>query len=406
MSVQGPVILAQPQRIEAKLGETAAFSVRASGKGALRYQWRFNGARIIGSTSANLALSNITASDEGEYTVEITDDAGTVLSNSARLLLFRDSDGDGLGDGFERGVGRYELVSGSFTWGEAKADAEKRGGHLATIVSQTEWDSIVAVMGDFYARLSIWLGGTDAVTEGSWKWITGEPWGYTRWPSGEPDNLGDQDYVLAIGNGLWNDYAPSLRAHYLLELGFYTDPNKPDTDGDGFNDGIEYEAGSIPTDSSSRPLPKIIAQPQSVNVIAGSAFTLAVSANGYGSLTYQWRRNGVAITGATAATFSLSNAQHANAGVYDVVLRNASGTRTSAPALIRITPVLEVERLNNGFVAIQLLDSWALGWVVETSADLKTWQRLGAMTYADGLGVFLDAAAVGKPQRFYRVVSP
>jgi len=37
---------------------------------------------------------------------------------------------------------------------------------------------------------------------------------------------------------------------------------------------------------------------------------------------------------------------------------------------------------------------------------LKTWQRLGAMTYADGLGVFLDATAVGKPQRFYRVVSP
>ena len=79
---------------------------------------------------------------------------------------------------------------------------------------------------------------------------------------------------------------------------------------------------------------------------------------------------------------------------------------TSASVVVNVTPVLEVERLNNGFMIIQLLDSRPLGWRVESSADLKTWQALGPMTFNDGLGVFLDATVSGKPQRFYRAVAP
>jgi len=413
-----PAFSAQPQSQTVHEGSTVVLAVSATGSAPFSFQWQWNAVNLAGATTSVLILNKVTLNQAGNYRVVVSNSVGSVTSAVAVLTVLpagsplnisgSDSDGDGLTAEFERGVGRYELISGSFTWLEAKVDAEKRGGRLATIISQAEWNSIVAVMGNFFDGLGIWIGATDTINKGSWTWVTGEPWGFTRWSvGGEPRSARDEHYALIIGNGLWNAQSGSVRqGYYLLERGFYTDPNNPDTDGDGFNDGIEYEAGSIPTDSSSRPLPKIIAQPQSVNVIVGSAFTLAVSANGFGSLTYQWRRNGVAINGATSATFSLSNAQHANAGAYDVVLRNASGTTTSAVALVRITPVLEAERLNNGFVAIQLLDSRALGWVVETSADLKTWQRLGAMTYADGLGVFLDATAVGKPQRFYRVASP
>jgi hypothetical protein len=354
-----------------------------------------------------LVLPNVTALDEGEYTVQITDDTGSVLSNPARLILFRDSDGDGLSDNFERGVGRYELVRGSFTWQEAKADAEKRGGHLATIVSQAEWDSIVAVIGSFYQGLSIWIGGTYATNTGSWKWVTGEPWGFTRWTSDAPNKIGDQDHALIIGNGLWNDYPSSLTAYYLLERGFYTDPNNADTDGDGFKDGDEYDGGSIPTDPASRPIPKIKSQPQPMNVIVGNSFTLAVAVDGFGApVSYQWRWNGMAIPNATNATLTIANAQHVHAGRYDVVASNRVGSVTSAAGVVRITPVLDVQRLNNGFVILQLLDARPLNWRVEVSENHLTWRTLGAMTYTDGLGVFLDATAVQSSRRFYRVVSP
>ena len=76
----------------------------------------------------------------------------------AKSATIKDTDGDGLIDDYERGVGRYELIRDGFTWELAKADAEKRGGHLATIVSQAEWDSIVAVLGNFYEGKSVFIG--------------------------------------------------------------------------------------------------------------------------------------------------------------------------------------------------------------------------------------------------------
>jgi hypothetical protein len=66
---------------------------------------------------------------------------GQLYANEAGNL---DSDGDGLTDAWERGYGRYQIILGNFTWEQAKADAEMRGGHLATITSEAEWNSIAS----------------------------------------------------------------------------------------------------------------------------------------------------------------------------------------------------------------------------------------------------------------------
>ena len=144
-----------------------------------------------------------------------------------------------------------------------------------------------------------------------------------------------------------------------------------------------------------------------MNVIVGNSFTLAVAVDGFGApVSYQWRWNGMAIPNATNATLTIANAQHVHAGRYDVVASNRVGSVTSAAGVVRITPVLDVQRLNNGFVILQLLDARPLNWRVEVSENHLTWRTLGAMTYTDGLGVFLDATAVQSSRRFYRVVSP
>ena len=56
--------------------------------------------------------------------------------------LEEDTDGDGLTDEYEVGRGRYKLIAGSYDWKSAKSDAESRGGHLATITSQEEWEAV------------------------------------------------------------------------------------------------------------------------------------------------------------------------------------------------------------------------------------------------------------------------
>lgn len=56
-----------------------------------------------------------------------------------------------------------------------------------------------------------WIGATDEITEGEFKWVTGETFSYTNWISGQPNNSGNEDYVAAgVGPGnpfpKWADF--------------------------------------------------------------------------------------------------------------------------------------------------------------------------------------------------------
>jgi hypothetical protein len=184
-----------------------------------------------------------------------------------------DTDGDGLTDAWERGVGRYQVVEGSFTWEQAKADAEAKGGHLATITSEGEWSLINSILGSEINGKNLWLGGTDSETEGMWKWITGESWTYSRWKPSEPNNSfagNPESFVQIYGSEddqlRWNDLPNSVlgitsnwpwgNPSYLLEFGYPTDPTKADTDGDGFNDKAESLAGTDPNSATVFPNPE------------------------------------------------------------------------------------------------------------------------------------------------------
>lgn len=82
-------------------------------------------------------------------------------------------------------------------------------------------------------------------------------------------------------------------------------------------------------------LPEISAAPVARSVFAGESVTLQVSASGTGPFTYQWRKNGVLIDGATGATLVLAGTP-AEAGSYDVVVSNSHGSVTSAAATVNV----------------------------------------------------------------------
>src|SRR5204863_354190 len=54
-----PTIATQPQSLTLTQGQTATFSVVADGTPALTYQWYFNGAKLTGSTSTSLSITNV-----------------------------------------------------------------------------------------------------------------------------------------------------------------------------------------------------------------------------------------------------------------------------------------------------------------------------------------------------------
>jgi len=82
--------------------------------------------------------------------------------------------------------------------------------------------------------------------------------------------------------------------------------------------------------------PLILDQPISLIITEGSNAVFGVSATGVPSPSYQWRHNGVDISGATASVLSLTGIQPNAGGLYSVIVSNAYGVLTSSNALLRI----------------------------------------------------------------------
>jgi hypothetical protein len=86
-------------------------------------------------------------------------------------------------------------------------------------------------------------------------------------------------------------------------------------------------------------LPVILTHPSDVTVSLHGEISLSVEVSNppnSGALVYQWRKNNIAIPGANAATFQLSGAAVADAGVYSVDVGNDGGRITSAGARVSV----------------------------------------------------------------------
>lgn len=105
----------------------------------------------------------------------------------------------------------YQVFDEGLDWFAAKTRCEEMGGHLVTITSAEEQDFVSNLI-KCGNRINYWLGGTDEDTEGVWKWVSGEPFEYDNWHTGEPSNseyINDEfeNYLIlwADLNCVWND---------------------------------------------------------------------------------------------------------------------------------------------------------------------------------------------------------
>jgi len=88
-----PQIQAPPTDQYTAVGGSATFSVTASGSGTLTYQWAFNGAAIGGATGSSYTVTNAQASNDGAYTVTVTNADGSVTSSAGNLYVNTGSSG-------------------------------------------------------------------------------------------------------------------------------------------------------------------------------------------------------------------------------------------------------------------------------------------------------------------------
>jgi hypothetical protein len=108
---------------------------------------------------------------------------------------------------------------------------------------------------------------------------------------------------------------------------------------------VTVTAGSYGSSTVSAALQvaaiNITSQPQSVQVLAGTSVNLSVSAVAGGSLGYQWRKGGVAISAANSSVYTIPSVQIADVSGYDVVVTSGFSSATSQTATVEIlSPVV------------------------------------------------------------------
>jgi len=151
---------------------------------------------------------------------------------------------------------QFQIIEGDFTWHEAKADAEARGGRLAVLNTQEKIDAA----NEYLLSLSTWnnayIGLTDEEVEGSWKWVTGELLTVDNWNSGEPNGSTNENYGQIIGSYhssrlLWNDSRITSAYSYILEAIPEPEPHAPVLEWETFyesNSGVSITIDATPTD--------------------------------------------------------------------------------------------------------------------------------------------------------------
>jgi hypothetical protein len=172
-------------------------------------------------------------------------------------------------------------------------------------------------------------------------------------------------------------------------------PRGTDPEGNG-NNGTAFTIAI----NASGVAPSIVTQPANTTVAAGSNATFTVSASGSGALTYQWRRNGVNISGATSASYSFATVLGDNGAVFSVVVTgDTAPPATSTGATLTVTPAasnnirlrLGVLWERGGEFASQTLVDW---YIFSTSGELL---HRGTGGTSDSSGIFTvdrNAAAI------------
>jgi Right handed beta helix region len=165
------------------------------------------------------------------------------------------------------------------------------------------------------------------------------------------------------------------------------------------------DMGALSTVGFSQP-PILFQHPISQTVAPGNNVILRAAAVGAPPFWYQWRFNGADIPGGTSSTLGLTNFTDAREGLYEVLVSNADGSASSAPALALLNNPVRIQYgAGNCRYDLRLSGPAGNTFILQTSSNLVNWTPVVTNTTSTGIVEVHDAGVPTSPARFFRAVS-
>ena len=347
-----PVITEHPQDLAVNLGDSAEFTVLASG-GGLNYQWQKNTIEIPGAMASTYTIPVTTLSSAGSYRCVVTNTDGSATSNAATLLIVTAptisqhpvSQTVNAAQDVTFSITAAGLLL-SYQWQKNGVDLPDKTQASLILTNTTVYDS-----GTYRCIVSNSAGSltsNDAILG-----INAPP-GISRHPASLTVNLGQPATleVSAVGLNLSFQWQKGTTDIPGANAAVYTiDPTTLDSAG-SYRCRVSNSLGNVFSNAATlaiNPPPAILVPTKPVTVTAnlGQSTVFNVTASGV-AVSYQWSKGGIDLPGAQQTSLTIPSVTGSSAGEYLCHAVNPAGEAFSPLFTLQVIepPVINVQPVN------------------------------------------------------------
>lgn len=340
-----PTIAAQPADTAVPAGNTASFTVGASGSQPFTYQWYFGEDPVPSGIGSTLSLPGVQPAQAGPYYVIVANAAGSATSHVATLTVLAGGPPTIATEPADQTVvanttASFNVVAGGvgpfgYQWfkgatalpGEtnptltlANVQPSQAGGYqvIVTNANGSVTSRVATLTVQLPPNITTQPTNQTVVAGTTVQFVvqaTGaEPLSYQWWFNGVPMIPAQTQATLTLSNV----QAAQAGSYFVM---------------------VTNIAGPMMSQIASLTVmipPSITKQPTNVTVAPAASASFSVTASGTAPLRYQWWHNTSPLSGQTSATLQLLNVQAEQAGDYSVVITNVAGAITSQVATLTL----------------------------------------------------------------------